>query len=184
MLFGNTRQFELLLEQAAQVKGQETQDRWQIHGIKQKKMAQTPMSAMLPRQTHMPTFLSSEPELKTSGYRKNRKSSPGGTALCLPQPGAGAGSFFYLLRSEPYCAGTPDALGERGEAHPFEAGHQLAQWATGSPGSWSSRSQQPEHIRFCWGWEGGEPSRALLQGGAETYSQQMVLSPLLRDSHS
>ena len=68
------------------------------------------------------------------------------------------GSLFYLVRSEPYCAHTPRDLGEGGEAHPFEAGHQLAQRATGSPGGWSSRSKQPEHISFCWGWEGGDRS--------------------------
>ena len=96
------------------------------------------MSAISSLQTHMPTFLSSGPELKTSGYRKNRKSSPGGAALCLRQPGAEPGSLFYLVRSELYCACMPDALGEWGEAHPFKAGHQLAQRATGSPGSCSS----------------------------------------------
>lgn len=85
--------------------------------------------------------------------------------------------MLYLLRSEPYY-GTPDALGESWEKP------TLGSWSPARPVgyrvTWQLELQKPtaRAHQVLLGVGGWEPSRALLQGGAETYSQQMVLSRL------
>lgn len=84
---------EPLPEQAAQAKGPETQNRWQILGVRQEKDPNTNGSRVARYRPPYSPAAKMEPDLKTSGHREDSKTPPLATVLCPRHPG---GSLFSL----------------------------------------------------------------------------------------
>lgn len=135
---------KLLPEQAAQAKGPETRDRWQIHGVRQESDPNTSGSHVAQCRLICSPPVNTGQTSKHQATGKTENHSLGISSVSLQLSGS---SFNHRALRPTVCV--LDAMGEGDKLQPLEASHRCIPLAAWSPGGCSSRRNQLKLINFC-----------------------------------